>query len=106
MAFTINLDPCINCGLCRRACPTACIHYFTTGRRTHVIDPAYCIDCGICARVCPVDCIDHDPAYVHDPITLAEAKEQARGWARRRYERDRAAKAAAQALTARLGNRE
>ena len=102
MAFKIDLEPCINCGLCRRSCPTECIHYFTTGKRTHVIDPAFCIDCGICAKVCPVSCIDHDVAYVHDPLPLAEAKQHAKAWARRRYERERAAKAAAQALTRRL----
>ena len=99
MAFQIDLQPCINCGLCRRACPTECIHYFTTGHRTHVIDPASCIDCGLCANVCPVQCISHDPLYVHDPVTLAEAKGHAKVWARRRYEREQAAKAAATALT-------
>jgi len=102
VAFTIDLGPCINCGLCRRACPTECIHFFTTGRRTHVIDPAFCIDCGICAKVCPVDCIAHDPHYVHEPSVLAEAKQQAKAWARRRYERDRAARAAAEAAVRRL----
>ena len=102
MAFKIDLAPCINCGLCRRACPTECIHYFTTGRRTHVIDPAYCIDCGICARVCPVDCIDHDSTYVHDPIALADARQHAKTWTRRRHEREQAAKAGAVALARRL----
>ena len=102
MAFRIDLGPCINCGLCRRACPTECIHYFTTGRRTHVIDSAYCIDCGLCAQVCPVECIEHDPAYMHDPVVLTEAKQRARAWARRRYERERAARASAAALTRRL----
>ena len=102
MAFQIDLGPCINCGLCRRACPTECIHYFTTGRRTHVIDPAYCIDCGLCAKVCPVSCISHDPTYVHDPLPLAEAKQHAKAWARKRYELDRAAKAAAASLARRL----
>ena len=102
MAYTIDLGPCINCGLCRRACPTECIHYFTTGHRTHVIDAARCIDCGICAKVCPVECISHDMAYVHDPAPLAEAKQQAKAWARRRYERDRAAKEAAAAMARRL----
>lgn len=102
MAYTIDLAPCINCGLCRRACPTECIHYFTTGHRTHVIDPASCIDCGICARVCPVDCIAHDPTYVHDPAPLAEAKQHAKAWARRRYAREQAARQNAAALAQRL----
>jgi formate hydrogenlyase subunit 6/NADH:ubiquinone oxidoreductase subunit I len=105
VAFVIELEPCINCGLCRRACPTECIHFFTTGRRTHVIDPASCIDCGLCAQACPVDCISHDPAYVHEPAMLAEAKQRAKAWARNRYERERAARAAAEALTRRLAGR-
>lgn len=99
MTFRIDLSPCINCGLCRRACPTGCIHYFTTGHRTHVIDPRGCIDCGICARECPVDCIAHDPLYLHAPLDLEQAREQAREWARerqqqRRLARERAAVAA------------
>jgi formate hydrogenlyase subunit 6/NADH:ubiquinone oxidoreductase subunit I len=102
VAYTIDLGPCINCGLCRRACPTECIHYFTTGHRTHVIDPAYCIDCGICARVCPVDCISLDPTYVHDRDVLAEAKQKAKAWARRRYEREQATTVAVKALAGRL----
>lgn len=84
MTYRIDLGPCINCGLCRRACPTDCIHFFTTGRRTHVIDPAGCIDCGLCARECPVDCIQHDPLYIHDSIELEAAKVRARAWAGRR----------------------
>jgi formate hydrogenlyase subunit 6/NADH:ubiquinone oxidoreductase subunit I len=102
MAYVIDLTPCINCSICRRVCPTECIHYFTTGHRTHVIDPAYCIDCGICARECPVACISHDPTYVHDPAPLAEAKAHAKAWARRRYERERAAKEAAAETARRL----
>lgn len=102
MAFVIDLGPCINCGLCRRACPTECIHFFATGHRTHVIEPWHCIDCGLCAKVCPVDCISHDPAYEHDADILAEAKQHAKAWARRRYERNQAAKAAAIAAAQRL----
>ena len=102
MAYVIDLAPCINCGLCRRACPTECIHYFTTGHRTHVIDPAACIDCGLCAKVCPVACISHDAAYEHEPEPLALAKQHAKAWARKRYERDRAAKETATAVARRL----
>jgi formate hydrogenlyase subunit 6/NADH:ubiquinone oxidoreductase subunit I len=102
MAYTIDLGPCINCGLCRRACPTETIRYFTTGRRTHVIDPSGCISCDLCAQVCPVSCIAPDPAYVHDPEELAAAKQKAKAWARRRREQELAQRAAAQQLTARL----
>ena len=87
MAYEIDLKPCINCGWCRRACPTTCIEYFATGRRTHVITAKDCIDCGICAQVCPVDCISIDEVYVHDPIELEAAKTKARAWAKDRRQK-------------------
>ena len=102
MTFRIDLGPCINCGLCRRTCPTDCIHFFTTHRRTHVIDPAGCIDCGLCAQACPVDCIDRDREYVHDERELAQAKAQARGWARARYEQQTRQREAALAIARRM----
>jgi Na+-translocating ferredoxin:NAD+ oxidoreductase subunit B len=97
----IDLKRCINCSLCRRACPTEAINFFSTGHRTHVIDPSWCIGCDICAQVCPVDCIDADPSYVHEPAQLETAKERARAFAKRqrgikqmRHERAAAAAAA------------
>lgn len=102
MAYAIDLGPCINCGLCRRACPTDTIHYFTTGRRTHVIDPAGCISCDLCAQVCPVDCISPNLDYGHDPAELAAAKDKAKAWARRRREQQLAQRAAADQLVRRL----
>ena len=79
----IDLGPCINCSLCRRACPTEAINYFSTGHRTHVIDPDWCIGCDICVKVCPVDCIDPDPDYVIVPEQLERAKVKARARAKK-----------------------
>lgn len=84
MAVRIDLAECINCSWCRRACPTECISYFSTGRRTHIVDPEWCIDCGICVKVCPVDCIEGDP-YRPPPDQLERAKEKARRWAARQH---------------------
>jgi formate hydrogenlyase subunit 6/NADH:ubiquinone oxidoreductase subunit I len=88
----IDLHRCINCGWCRRVCPTETIRYFTTGHRTHVVDPDGCIDCGICPPVCPVDCIEPVPDYVVPAEKLAAAKEKARAYAgkqrRLKLERD------------------
>lgn len=100
MAVTILLEPCINCGLCRRACPTETIRFFTTGRRTHVVEPAGCIDCDICVPICPEKCIVRDETYVHDPVELDSAKARAREWAKRQNAlrqrvRERAARAVA-----------
>ena len=83
MAVKILLEPCINCGLCRRACPTETIRFFTTGKRTHVVEPAGCIDCDICVPICPEKCIVHDDAYTHEPLELEAARGRARDWAKR-----------------------
>ena len=96
MAVTILLEPCINCGLCRKACPTETIHFFTTGKRTHVVEPSGCIDCDICVPICPEKCIVRDETYVHEPAVLEAAKGRARDWAKgqnalRQRVRDRAA---------------
>ena len=104
MAYVIDLEPCINCGLCRRACPTETIRYFTTGHRTHVIQPEGCINCDLCAQVCPVQCIHPDPAYVHDPEELSAARQRAKAWARARYERDQAQRRTARDLVLRLAH--
>lgn len=80
MAVRIELSDCINCGLCRKACPTETIRFFTTRRRTHVVEPAGCIDCDLCVQVCPENCIVPDPEYAHDSTELEAAKARARAW--------------------------
>ena len=100
MAVLIELEACINCGLCRRACPTETIHFFTTGKRTHVVEAAGCIDCDLCIPVCPENCIVRDEGYVHDPAELAAAKERAKVWARRQNDMKRALKERALAAIA------
>ena len=102
MAYVIDLDPCINCGWCRRVCPTECITYFTTGHRTHKIEPSWCIDCQICVHVCPMNCIDFDPNYTHDPEVNQQAKEKARQWAHSRGQEEMARRQGAMALVERL----
>ncbi len=79
----IDAGPCINCSLCRRACPTEAINYFSTGHRTHVVDKELCIGCDICIQLCPVDCIDRDMDYQPDPDKLEAAKVKARVYAKR-----------------------
>jgi formate hydrogenlyase subunit 6/NADH:ubiquinone oxidoreductase subunit I len=87
----INLAECINCGWCRRVCPTETIKYFTTGHRTHVVEADGCIDCGICPPVCPVHCIEPVPEYVVAPEKLEVAKIRAKAYAanQRRMKQDR-----------------
>jgi electron transport complex protein RnfB len=87
----IDLAACINCGWCRRVCPTETIKYFSTGHRTHIVDADGCIDCGICVPVCPVNCIDAVPDYIVAPDKLAVAKVKAREFAanQRKLKQDR-----------------
>jgi formate hydrogenlyase subunit 6/NADH:ubiquinone oxidoreductase subunit I len=87
----IDLARCINCGWCRRVCPTETIKYFSTGHRTHIVEPDGCIDCGICPPICPVDCIVPVAEYVVAPAKLEEAKAKAKAFAanQRRMKLDR-----------------
>jgi ferredoxin len=78
---TIDLAGCINCGWCRRVCPTETIKYFSTGHRTHVVERDGCIDCGICPPVCPVHDIHEVPDYTPPPNKLEAAKARARSYA-------------------------
>ena len=101
MTVRILLEPCINCGWCRRVCPTETIKYFTTGRRTHVVEPAGCIDCDLCLKVCPENCIVHDDVYVHDEAERTAAKAKARAWAaKQRAERLSVARRVSESLAA------
>jgi len=87
----IDLSKCINCGWCRRVCPTEAIKYFSTGRRTHVVNADECIDCGICPPVCPVECIEAVPDYVVAPekLLVARAKAKAHAAAQRQMKLER-----------------
>ncbi len=55
MAYKIDKDTCIGCGLCESVCPQEAITADADGKRE--IDPAKCVDCGMCAEQCPVDAI-------------------------------------------------
>ena len=79
----IDIGPCINCSLCRRAFPTEAITSSSTGQRTNVVDKELCIGCDICVKLCPVDCIDQDLEYKPDPEKLEAAKVKARAFAKR-----------------------
>ena len=70
--------------------PDETIRFFTTGRRTHVVEPRGCIGCDLCVQVCPENCIVPDTEYVHDPLELAAAKESAKARARNRNDTKRA----------------
>ena len=55
MAYKINPDVCVSCGVCNENCPVECIKE-VDGKMT--INPDECVDCGTCAANCPVNAID------------------------------------------------
>ncbi len=50
----IDLENCIQCGICWKFCPDAAI---LVENEFPVIDYDYCKGCGLCAEECPTKCI-------------------------------------------------
>jgi NADH-quinone oxidoreductase subunit I len=81
MQLFVNMDDCIGCAQCERACPVNCITIDTvkavpedvketsTGHkiRLHVtkfdIDMAKCCYCNLCTYPCPTECIYMTPSF-------------------------------------------
>lgn len=78
----VNIDDCIGCNLCARACPANCIDIETVMATSDVdlgktstgnpkrfwltrfnIDMAKCMYCDLCTYPCPTDCIYMVPEY-------------------------------------------
>jgi NADH-quinone oxidoreductase subunit I len=85
----VEIDDCIVCDLCAKACPVDCIYIDSikgtealgqtsdgTTKRLYAarfdIDMAKCMYCGLCTVVCPTECITMTNLYDRTTQDLAE----------------------------------
>lgn len=54
MAYKIDPELCIACGICAENCPEEAI---SEGDEAYVINPDLCADCGTCVEECPQEAI-------------------------------------------------
>jgi NADH-quinone oxidoreductase subunit I len=58
-----EIERCIACQSCIRACPVACISLETEGKgkaaliKRYAIDYSKCLFCGLCVEPCPTECL-------------------------------------------------
>jgi formate hydrogenlyase subunit 6/NADH:ubiquinone oxidoreductase subunit I len=76
-----NVDACITCSLCAKACPVDC--FVIDGERTAEnklrpsrfdIDLTKCIYCGLCTRACPTDCLTMEGGFELDPLNTVNKR--------------------------------
>ncbi|MCR4716330.1 MAG: 4Fe-4S dicluster domain-containing protein [Lachnospiraceae bacterium] len=76
----IEIDQCIGCGLCVRACPCSTLSVDKL-KGTWTIDRFDCIVCGYCVEKCPKNCLYvkqgyQEPGADKSPFTYTKSPEQ------------------------------
>lgn len=72
----IELDSCVFCGACARACPSECMKVDIKAS-TLETDPFACIYCGMCVEACPTDALAMQPE--HTPVAGDKTRYFGRG---------------------------
>ena len=88
-----NVDDCIACTQCAKACPVDCIYIASTRRAKdapekvasdgtkirldltqYTIDIGLCCFCGLCTTVCPTECLTHTTNYEFSTYDIKDHK--------------------------------
>jgi len=64
----IEINDCIFCGLCAKACPTAAIAVDRSAKSWDIAR-SKCVACGACVDVCPKKCLTMENSYA-PPVTV------------------------------------
>lgn len=83
-----QIERCIACGGCARACPVDCIRIEAEGKgkvavlKRYAIDYSQCLLCGFCTEVCPTECLHmgklHDMSSYERGSVMVEFADLAR----------------------------